>query len=87
MRALGERRAARRKTPSDPDDLGLGEFLAESDGRTWWDYNRGRAVALGLDNSMNTVKNALEKQRFDVRADDYLHGSFVHRVTNLICGS
>lgn len=64
-------KTARRTTQHDPDDPWLKELLAESDSRTWWDYSKEVTVALGLDDSMNTVKKALEKQRFDVSVDDY----------------
>lgn len=86
MQSWNARQAASQKTQSDSDDLQLKEYLAEPDARTWWDYNRENTIALGLDDSMNAVKSALEKQRFDV-SDDYLHGSFIPRVTKLICGS
>ncbi|EKM81247.1 hypothetical protein AGABI1DRAFT_112920 [Agaricus bisporus var. burnettii JB137-S8] len=58
-------KTARRTTQHDPDDPWLKELLSVSDSRTWWDYSKEGTVALGLDDSMNTVKKALEKQRFD----------------------
>jgi len=49
----------------DPKAPGLREELEKTDPKAWWDYNKDRSLALGIGETLNVVRGALEKQRFD----------------------
>lgn len=51
----------------DLKDPKLKELLMESNPRTWWSYDRERTLALGHAETLDVVREALEKQKFDVR--------------------
>lgn len=53
----------------NPRAPGLREELKKTDPRTWWDYNKDGTLALGLGETLDVVRAALEKQRFDVRVE------------------
>lgn len=70
--------AAWNRNPAFTQDLELGydlndpnirTILEEMDPRAWWDYDKLRTQALGHAETLEVVREALEKQRFDVRVD------------------
>lgn len=53
----------------DLKDPNIRNILKQTDPRTWWDYDRERTLAFGHAETLDVVREALEKQRFDVCVD------------------
>ncbi|KAJ3576495.1 hypothetical protein NP233_g398 [Leucocoprinus birnbaumii] len=49
----------------NPDSPDVRDAIRKTDPRAWWDYNRERTLALGIGETLDLVRDALEKQRFD----------------------
>lgn len=64
----------------DPKSPEVREELKKTDPRAWWEYDRDRTLALGVGDTFDVVRGALEKQRFDVRVE-YM-GTSRHTVTD-----